>query len=100
MAFRTAPLSLGRIVPRGAIARETPFIPRERPNIKHTLLFGATTTYTSACTEAGASLAWLLSGEARVRYWQSAQRKISATHSNSVMLPYHAVQHATGGTYP
>ena len=32
MAFRTAPLSSGQIVPRVAIARVTPFIRRERPN--------------------------------------------------------------------
>ena len=46
MAFRAAPLSSGRIVPRVTIGRVTPFIPRERPNvIKHSYfwLFKATT---------------------------------------------------------
>ena len=38
LAFRAAPLSLGRIVPIVAIGRVIPFIPRERPTvIKHTI---------------------------------------------------------------
>ena len=37
MAFRTAPVSSGRIVPRVTIGRVTPFIPRERPNVKHAI---------------------------------------------------------------
>ena len=34
-AFRTAPLSSGRLVPRVVIARVTSFIPRERHSVKH-----------------------------------------------------------------
>ena len=37
MAFRAASLSSGRIVPRVAIGRVTPFIPREGPNVKHSI---------------------------------------------------------------
>ena len=37
MAFREAPLSSGRIFPRVTIGRVTPFIPRERPNVKHAI---------------------------------------------------------------
>ena len=37
MAFRTAPLSSGRIDPRVTIGRVTPFIPRERPDVKHSI---------------------------------------------------------------
>ena len=35
MAFCIATLSSGRIVPRVTIGRVTPFIPHERPNVKH-----------------------------------------------------------------
>ena len=52
------------MVPRVTIGRVTPFIPGERPNVKQTRycrLFKATTAYTSACTDAGAALAMLLS---------------------------------------
>ena len=37
-------------------------------------LFKATTAYTSACIDAGAALAPLLSRETRVRHWQSVRR--------------------------
>ena len=37
-------------------------------------LFKATTAYTSACTDAGATLAPLLSGGTRVRHWRTARR--------------------------
>ena len=37
MAFRTAPLSSSRIVPRVTIRRVTPFIPREGLNVKHSI---------------------------------------------------------------
>ena len=37
-------------------------------------LFKATAAYTSACTDAGAASAPLLSGGTRVRHWQSARR--------------------------
>ena len=52
VAFRAAPLTSGRIVPR------VTFIPRERPNAntRYCRLFKATTAYTSACTDAGAAL--------------------------------------------
>ena len=54
----------------------TPFIPRERPNVKHAIAgyLKATTAYISASTDAGAALAPLLSGGTRVRHWQSARR--------------------------
>ena len=75
VAIRTAPISLGQIVPRVPTTRVTPFIPRERPNVKHYCrLLKATTAYISACTDAGSALAQLLSGESRVRHWQSTQR--------------------------
>ena len=32
-----APLSSGRIVPRVTMGMVTPFIPRERPNVKHAI---------------------------------------------------------------
>ena len=35
--FCTAPLCSGRIVPRVTIGRGTPFIPRERHNVKHSI---------------------------------------------------------------
>ena len=35
--FRAAPLYLGLIVPRVTLGRVTPFIPRERPNVKHSI---------------------------------------------------------------
>ena len=37
LAFCTAPLSSGRIVAKVTIATVTPFIPRERPNVKHSI---------------------------------------------------------------
>ena len=37
VAFRTAPLSSGRIVPRGTIGIVTPLIPQERLNVKHSV---------------------------------------------------------------
>ena len=73
MAFRTALLSSGQIVPRVTIGRETPFFPCERPNANthYWRLFKATTAYTSARTDAGAALVPLLKGG---RHWQSARR--------------------------
>ena len=52
----------------------TPFIPRERPNVKHAIAgyLRSTTAYISASTDA--ALAPLLSGGNRVRHWQSARR--------------------------
>ena len=49
---------------------------RERPNAntRYCWLFKATMAYTSACTDAGAALAPLLSGGTRVCHWQSARR--------------------------
>ena len=46
----------------------TPFIPLQRPNVKHAIAgyFEATTAYTSASTDARAALAPQLSGETRV----------------------------------
>ena len=35
LKLRGISLSSGLIVPRVTIGRETPFIPRERPNVKH-----------------------------------------------------------------
>ena len=37
MEFRAAPLSSGRIFPGVTIGRVTPFIPRERPIVKHAI---------------------------------------------------------------
>ena len=101
MAFRADPLSSGRIVPRVTIRRVTPFIPRETPNVqtRYCRLFRATMPYTSACTAAGAALALLLSGETRVRHWQSARRLWPATRRLQLplddccrlVLPYNAL---------
>ena len=38
MAFRAALLSLGRIVLRLTIGRVTPFTPREKPDVKHSIV--------------------------------------------------------------
>ena len=77
----------------------TPFIPRGRPNVKHPIAgyFKATTAYTNACTD--------VSGGTRVRHWQSARRLWSGGGCTFpwmivVVLPYHAVHHATDGTDP
>ena len=54
---------------------ETPFIPRDRPDVKrYCRLFKATPAYISASTDAGGALAPLLRGGTRVRRWQSARR--------------------------
>ena len=88
----------------------TPFIPLQRPDVKHAIAgyFKATTAYTSASTDARAALAPQLSGETRVRHWQSARRlwpdtrrlQLPLDDCCRLVLPYHAVQHATDGTYP
>ena len=49
MAFRTAPLSSGRIVSRVTIGRVTPFIPREKPNVKHAFAIYWQTLYRGLC---------------------------------------------------
>ena len=110
MAFRAAPLSSGRKVPRVTIGRVTPFIRCERPNAntRYCRLFKANTAYTSGCTDAGAALAPLLSGGTRVRHWKSARRlwpdtkrlQLPLDDCCRLVLPYHAVQHATDGTDP
>ena len=72
----------------------TPFITRERPNIK------------LASTDARAALVPKLSGGTRVRHWQSAQKLWPDTRRPQLplddccrlVLPYHAIQHATDGT--
>ena len=101
MAFRVAPLSSGRIFPRTTTRRATPFIPRARPsaNTRYRRLFKATSAYTTACTDAGAALAPLLSGGTRVCQWQSAQRIWPDTRRMQLplddcyrqVLPYNAV---------
>ena len=101
MAFRAAPLSSGRIVPRVTIGRVTPLIPPERPNANtlYCQLFKATTAYTSACTGAGAALALLLSGVTRVRHWQSPRRlwpdtrrlQLPLDDCCRLLFPYNAV---------
>ena len=59
----------------------TPFIPRERPNVKHAIVgfFKATPANTSAGTDVGAALAPLLSGGTRVRHWQSTKKLLKDT---------------------
>ena len=71
VAFCTTPLSSGRIVPRVTIARVTLFIPRERPNVQHSIVGFSRLPQP---TPAGAALALLLSGGTRVCHWQSARR--------------------------
>ena len=87
----------------------TPFIPRERLNVKHAIaVIKATTAYTSASTDARASLAPQLSGGTGVRHWQSARRLWPDTRKLQLplddcwrlVLPYHARQYATDGTDP
>ena len=89
LAFRTAPLSSGRIIPRETTGRVTPFIPCVRDLMSsNTLLpiilgFNA---YTSASTDAGAALAPLLSGSTRVHHWQSARRLWPDTRRLQLLL--------------
>ena len=88
----------------------TLFIPLQGPNVKHAIAgyFKATTAYTSASTDARAALAPQWSGGTRVRHWQSARRlwpdtkrlQLPLDDCCRLVLPYHAVQHATDGTYP
>ena len=72
VAFRAAPLSSGRIVPRVTIGRVTPFIPSWETycQTRYYQLFKATTAYTSTCIDARAALTPQLSGSTRVRHWQ------------------------------
>ena len=84
LAFRTAPLSSGWIIPRKTIGRVTPFIPRVK--IRYCRLYKASTAYTSASTDAGAALAPLLSGGTRVYHWQSAQRLWPDTRRLQLLL--------------
>ena len=71
-------------------------------------LFNATMAYTSACTDARAALASQLSWGTRVRHWQSARRlwpdtrrlQLPLDDCCRLVLPYHAIQHATDGTDP
>ena len=67
----------------------TPFIPLERPNVKHTMvgLFKATTAYTSASADARAALATQLSGETRVRHWQTARKLCPDTRRLQLTTP-------------
>ena len=88
----------------------TPFITRERPNVKHNIawLFKAITAYTSASTDARAALAPQSSGRTRVRHWQSSRRlwpdtrrlQLPLDDCRRLVLPYHAIQHATDVTDP
>ena len=101
MAFRAAPLSSGRIVPRVTIGKATQFIAGERPNANtcYGWLFKATTAYTSACTDAGAALAPLLRKRTRVCHWQSARRlwpdtrrvQLPLDNFCRLVLPYNSV---------
>ena len=86
----------------------TPFIPRDRPNVKHAIaglfkLFKATTAYTSAITDARAALAPQLSGGTRVRHWQSTRRlwlQFPLDDCCRLVIPYHAIQYATARKDP
>ena len=80
----------------------TPFIPRERPNVKHAIagyLRLPRPTSAPVCTDAGAALAPLLSGRTRVRHWQSARRlwpdtrrlQLPLDDCCRLVLPYNAV---------
>ena len=70
MAFRTAPLSSGRRVPRVTIGRVTSFTPVRdlTSTTRYCRLFNATTAYTSVCTDAGVALG------TRVYHLQSPRR--------------------------
>ena len=76
LAFRTAPLSSGRIIPRETAGRVT----------RYCRLFKASTAYTSASTDAGAALAPLLSRGTRVHHWQSARRLWPDTRRLQLLL--------------
>ena len=99
MAFRAAPLSSARLVPRVTIGRVTPFIPCERPRTRCCRLFKATTAYISLCTDASAVLAPLLSRGTRVCHWQSVRtlwpdtRRLQLPLDDCcrLVLPYNAV---------
>ena len=74
LKLRGISLSAGRRVPRVTIGRETPFIPRERPNVKHFIAgYLRLPQPTPAPALMQDALVPLLSGGTRVRYWQSAQ---------------------------
>ena len=89
--------------------RVTPFIPRERPNVKHAIvgyLRLPQPTPCSANTDARAALALHLSGGTRVRHWQSARRlwpdtrrlQLPLDDCCRLVLPYYAIEHATDAT--
>ena len=92
---------LGSDSPPSNRGRVTPFISSGKPdaNTRYCRLFKATSAYTSACTDAGAALAPLLSGGTRVRHWQSAQRlwpdtrrlQLPLDDCCRLVLPYNAV---------
>ena len=95
-------LSSGRIVPRVTITRVTPFIPHERPIVKHSIA-----SYLRLPRHIPVSaLIWDLHW--RTRHWQSARRlwpdmrrlQFPLDYCCRLMLPYNAVQHATDGTDP
>ena len=77
----------------------TPFIPREKPNVKHAI-DGYLRLPRLTSAPAGAALAPLLSGGTRVRHWQSARRLWQDTRRLQLplddccrlVLPYNAVR--------
>ena len=80
----------------------TPFIPHERPNVKHTMvsLFKATTAYTSASADARAALATQLSRETRVCHWQYARRLCPDTKRLQLPTPPESLRFQTTGNRP
>ena len=72
LAFRTAPLSSGRIVPRVTIVRVSPFIPSDRTNVRHSIVGYSRLPRPTPAPALMRVLHWL-SGGTRVHHWQSAE---------------------------
>ena len=86
----------------------TPFIPRERPNVKHAIAGYLRLPQPTPADDARAALALQLSVATRVRHWQSARRlwpdtrrlQLPLDDRCRLVLPYHAIQPTTDGTDP
>ena len=102
MAFRTAPLFLGRIVPWVTIARVTPFIWRERTDVKHSIagnsrlpqptlvpaLIGSCIGFAVERRNQGTPL--VIRPKIMVRYEEAAASLGWLLYNSGLVLPYHA----------
>ena len=98
LALRTTLLSSGRIVPRVTIVRVTPFIPRDRTNVRHSNAGYSRLPRPTPAPALMRVLHWL-SGGTRVHHWQSARRlwpdtrrlQLPLDDCSRLVLPYNAV---------